>query len=218
MLEINNLYFSYTGNCPYILNDINLLIDDGDYVSIIGENGCGKSTLIKIVLNLLKPLKGTVKVNTDKIGYVPQCAQSFNSEFPITVYEVLRCHAKTKKIDAGSIGKYLDLVGMCDYKKSLIGDLSGGQEQKIFIARALMGSPELLILDEPSTGIDMQSQKDIYGILKSLNEEKKITIVSVEHNAAAVAQNSKHLFCMKNGGGKMISIKEYVESEGNMNV
>lgn len=218
MLEINNLYFSYAGNSPYILSDINLLIDDGDYVSIIGENGCGKSTLIKIVLNLLKPLKGTVKINTDKIGYVPQCAQNFNSEFPITVYEVLRCYSKTKKIDAGSIGTYLDLVGMRDYKKSLIGDLSGGQEQKIFIARALMGNPELLILDEPSTGVDIQSQKEIYGILKSLNEEKKITIVSVEHNAAAVVQNSKHLFCMKDGRGKMISIKEYIELKGNMNV
>lgn len=218
MITIKNLYFSYTGKCPYILDDVNFSVDDGDYVSVIGENGCGKSTLIKIILNILKPVRGIVKINTNKIGYVSQRAQDFNSEFPITVYEVLFCHAKAKKISTGLINTYLDLVGMLHYKKNLIGDLSGGQEQKIFIARALMGNPELLILDEPSTGIDIQSQKEIYGILKKLNEDKKITIISIEHNAAAVIENSKHLFCMKNGMGKMISVREYTELKENIDV
>ena len=98
MITIENLNFSYTGNPPYILQNINFNIPKGSYISIIGENGSAKSTLMKLILKILKPCHGTIKINTGFVGYVPQRVESFNSQFPITVTEVLNCHKKTLKI------------------------------------------------------------------------------------------------------------------------
>jgi zinc transport system ATP-binding protein len=111
--------------------------------------------------------------------------------------------------DSNIINECLDSVGMAKYKKSLIGNLSGGQMQKIFIARALMGSPKLLILDEPSTGIDIQSQKEIYGLIKHLNRVHSITVVTVEHNLHAAIENSTHICTLKNGNCKIYDIDKY---------
>lgn len=210
MLVINNLSFSYNGDSSLILKDINFKAERGDYISILGDNGSGKSTLLKLILNFLKPNKGTVIINSDKIGYVPQRFESFNSGFPITVQEVLNIHRKALRIkDAKVIDEVLSTVNMMNFKKHLIGQLSGGQRQKIFIARALMGRPELVILDEPSTGIDVESQRDIYDILKHLNKHHKITIISVEHNLQAAYKNSNKIFYMSNGRGKLSSSQEF---------
>lgn len=210
MLTIENLYFSYTPKSTYILENVNLNIDKGSYVSILGENGSGKSTLIKLILKLLKPTSGKISMNTNNIGYVPQRMESYNGQFPITVSELLGCHLKTLKIkDFSAIDKSLKMVNMLEYKTSLIGGLSGGQQQKIFIARALMGMPELLILDEPSTGIDIESQKEIYAIIKKLNVEETITVVSVEHNYNAAINNSTHIFKMDKDTSKLYTIDEY---------
>ncbi|WP_139902130.1 metal ABC transporter ATP-binding protein [Clostridium thermarum] len=210
MLVINNLSFSYNGDSSLILKDINFKAERGDYISILGDNGSGKSTLLKLILNFLKPNKGTISIYSDKIGYVPQRFESFNSGFPITVQEVLNIHRKALRIkDARVIDEVLSTVNMMKFKKHLIGQLSGGQRQKIFIARALMGLPELLILDEPSTGIDVESQIDIYDILKHLNKHHKITIISVEHNLQAAYKNSNKIFYMSNGRGKLSSSQEF---------
>ena len=140
MIEINNLFFSYNKGLPYTLNNINLNIEKGRYISILGENGSGKSTLIKLLLNLLKPNDGEIKLNTKKIGYVPQLLDNFNSAFPITIEEILRCHMKALKLkDSNCIHKCLEIVGMESYRNTLIGNISGGQRQKVFIARAIMG-------------------------------------------------------------------------------
>ena len=209
MIEISNLCFSYV-NGPYILEDINLIIENGMYISVLGENGSAKSTLIKLVLGLLKPSKGKIIKATNTIGYVPQRLDSFNSQFPITVREIMKCHLQTKKHkDLGEIKASLEKVSMSEYENSLLGNLSGGQIQKILIARALLGTPELLILDEPSTGIDFQSQEDIYGFLRKINKESNVTIVSVEHNLHAVLENSTHVFLLENGSGKLLTIEEY---------
>lgn len=210
MLEINNLYFSYNSKAPLILENVNLNIDKGSYVSILGDNGSGKSTLIKLVLKLLKPTSGKISIKTNNIGYVPQRMESFNAQFPITVSELLGCHMKILKIkDSSAIDRSLQMVNMLEYKNTLIGGLSGGQQQKIFIARALMGMPELLILDEPSTGIDIESQKEIYGIIKNLNMNQSITVVSVEHNYNAAINNSTHIFRMDKDSSKLYTIEEY---------
>lgn len=209
MIEISNLCFSYV-NGPYILEDINLIIENGMYISVLGENGSAKSTLIKLVLGLLKPSKGKIIKATNTIGYVPQRLDSFNSQFPITVREIMKCHLQTTKHkDLGEIKASLEKVSMSEYENSLLGNLSGGQIQKILIARALLGTPELLILDEPSTGIDFQSQEDIYGFLRKINKESNVTIVSVEHNLHAVLENSTHVFLLENGSGKLLTIEEY---------
>ncbi|EYE87290.1 metal ABC transporter ATP-binding protein [Fervidicella metallireducens AeB] len=213
MINIKNLSFSYNKIPPYILENINLEIKKGDYVSILGDNGSGKSTLIKLLLKLLKPCSGTIQINTQKIGYVPQRFEGFNSQFPVTIYEMLNCHRKALKIkDSSIVLNSLLKVDMLNYKNSLIGNLSGGQQQKIFIARAMMGNPELLILDEPSTGIDVQSQYEIYSLIKSLNTNLGITVVAIEHNLNAALVNSDYIFKLKNGKGQILSINDYKEN------
>lgn len=210
MINIINLCFTYTNSNPYILDNVNLKIEKGSYISILGENGSAKSTLIKLILNLLKPTSGQIIINTSRIAYVAQKVDNFNAQFPITVYEMLNCHRKVLKLkDKNLILKSLKSVGMEDHTHTLIGNLSGGQQQKIFIARSLIGNPELLILDEPSTGIDIQSMEDIYGIIKGLNENLGVTVVSVEHNLKAALDNSTDILEMSNRHGILYTIHNY---------
>jgi len=211
MIYINNLHFSYNPSALFLIENMSLHIGAGDYVSIVGENGSAKSTLLKLILGLLKPNSGEIILNTKTLGYVPQRMDSYNSEFPITVQEMLQCHLKVLKLsDKALISESLDKVNMLSFKNSLIGNLSGGQQQKIFIARAIMTSPKLIILDEPSTGIDIKSQKEIYKILSELNQNANITILSVEHNLKAALENSTHIFRMEKGAGTLFNVKDYV--------
>jgi len=210
MINIKNLYFTYTNSKPYILDNVSLKIEKGNYVSILGENGSAKSTLIKLILNLLKPNSGEITIATSKMAYVAQKVENFNAQFPITVDEMLNCHKKVLKLkDKNLILKSLQAVGMEDHAHTLIGNLSGGQQQKIFIARSLIGNPELLILDEPSTGIDIQSMEDIYEIIKGLNQNLGITVVSVEHNLKAALENSTNILEMCHGNGILYNIHDY---------
>jgi len=98
MINIKNLCFTYTNSKPYVLNNINIRIDKGSYVSILGENGSSKSTLVKLILDLLKPNSGEIVIHTSKIAYVAQKVENFNAQFPITVYEMLNCHRKVLKL------------------------------------------------------------------------------------------------------------------------
>ena len=166
MININNLCFSYIkGNT--LIKDINLNIPTGAYVSVLGENGSCKSTLVKLILNLLKPDSGSIEVSSSKTSYVPQRLDSFNSDFPLTVKELLLSHVKALKLkNKDIVDNVLKEVNMTEFKNNLIGNLSGGQQQRIFIARALIGDPDLIILDEPSTGVDEKSQNEIYPLLK----------------------------------------------------
>ncbi|GIM27489.1 metal ABC transporter ATP-binding protein [Clostridium polyendosporum] len=210
MISINNLCFSYTSKPPFILNNININIPKGAYVSIIGPNGSSKTTLVKLMLKQLKPINGSIEVTTNKIGYVPQKVESFNSQFTITVKEVLSCHANALNLhDKKQIDKFIERVNMKEFKNKLIGTLSGGQQQKIFIARALMGNPELLVLDELSAGVDHSSQKEIYGLIKDLNKRKGITILSVEHNLKLALDYSTHILQLHEGKATLYTVDEY---------
>ena len=213
MIDIKNLCFSYTKSSDYILNNINIKIEDGTYTSIIGENGCGKSTLVKLILKLLSPSSGTIEINSKSIGYVPQVMENFNFGFPITVFEILNCHMKTLHLkNLNIINNSLLSVGMLDLKNSLIGDLSGGQRQKVFIARALIGNPNTIIMDEPSTGIDVKSQNDIYSTLQHLNRNNNVTIISVEHNLKAAYSYSTHILKLNNGNGVLLRTSDFLHS------
>lgn len=210
MLTADSLYFSYTGTEPYILNNIHFNISGGEYVSIVGDNGCGKSTLVKLILGFLKPVSGQLTINAKRTGYLPQRSESANSDFPITVFEMLNAYRKLLKIkNPDSVPESLSRIGMESFKNALIGTLSGGQYQKVLIARAMMGSPDLLILDEPSTGVDVKSQAEIYKFIKTANEENGITVVSVEHNLTAAIKNSTLIYHLSDGHGHLCTPEKY---------
>lgn len=210
MININNLSFSYVkGN--ELLKDINLNIPSGVYLSILGENGSCKSTLIKLILNLLKPDSGNIKISSKRISYVPQKLDNFNSEFPLTVKELLTSHSRALGIkDNKIINSALNQVNMNKFKNSLIGNLSGGQQQRVFIARALIGDPDLIILDEPSTGVDEKSQKEIYPLLKQLNNDLGKTIISVEHNTKIAIKYSTHILKIENGKMNLYTTNNFI--------
>lgn len=210
MIKAENLFFSYTGSPPYILDGINLEIRNGEYVSVVGANGSGKSTLMRLILQFLKPSGGSIAALAQRIGYVPQRNDFTNSGFPITVYEALNSYRRLLKIKNKSvIAENLEQVGMTGFAGALMGTLSGGQHQKILIARALMGNPDLLILDEPSTGVDIGSQREIYGFLKKINAENGITIISVEHNLEAAVANSTLIYHLLDGRGHLCTPEQY---------
>lgn len=215
MIDIKNLCFSYTNKPPYILNDISLNLPQGIYLSIVGENGSCKTTLIKLILGLLKPTSGSIEIDSNSIGYVPQRLDSFNSQFPITVKEVLSCHKKTLKNNSIDIDSILKDVNMLDFKNRLLGMLSGGQQQRVLIARALMGNPDIIILDEPSTGVDENNQKEIYNILRKLNKENKKTIISIEHNLDIAINNSTHILKIENASTRLFTVNEFKEYKKN---
>lgn len=213
MITIKNMSFSYEKNSPLILDNINLTIPKGIYLSVLGENGSCKTTLIKLILGLLSPISGEISLDTKKISYVPQRVDSLNTDFPISVYEILKSHAKVLHLDASaSISNVLNNVSMIEFKDTLIGNLSGGQQQRIFIARALMGNPDLIILDEPSTGVDNKTQIEVYSLLQELNQKDGTTIISIEHNLTSALTYSTHILRINDGILSFESIKEFKES------
>jgi zinc transport system ATP-binding protein len=214
IIEAKNISFAYEGK--NILDNTSLEIYQGDFMAIVGPNGSGKSTLMKICTGLIKPKQGNVvmfgkEINKVKewgrIGYIPQKATSFNQDFPATVEEIVKSNLYSRVGLMGRINKkhiekvheVLDLVGMLDYKDRLIGRLSGGQQQRVFIAKALVSSPEVLFMDEPTTGIDANSEKDFYALMEELNREKNITVVMVTHDIGAVSKSISRVICLTRG-------------------
>ncbi|SDI86539.1 metal ABC transporter ATP-binding protein [Alteribacillus bidgolensis] len=227
-VQINNVSFQY-GNQP-VLENIDLTIKKGSFLGLVGPNGSGKSTLIKILLGLKKPMEGEVSLfNTplqkfkqwEKIGYVSQKANSFNTGFPVTVYEVVSMglygkvgllrflNRKHKK----QIHKALQRVGMSDFKDRNIGELSGGQQQRVFIARALVSNPEILILDEPTVGVDSSSVQHFYKLLTQLNQEKNITLLLVTHDIGVMTSYVSDVACLNKTLHFHGSSKDFEESD-----
>ena len=190
ILNIKDLTFSYSSQT--VLENINLDVKEYDFLAIIGPNGGGKSTLLKLILGLEETNQGIIKL-ASTVGYVPQNT-NINIDFPITVLEVVMMgHVDGKRPLFGysksetmcAMGA-LEQVGMGKYAHSKIGSLSGGQRQRVMIARALCAHPKLLILDEPTSSIDIAGQRDIYELLKVLN--KSITIIVVSHDISVILE------------------------------
>jgi zinc transport system ATP-binding protein len=210
VIETTNLTFRYAPGDPNVLDGISVNIHDGDYISVVGENGSGKSTLIRLFLGLMKPTSGTLVCSARRTGYVPQKKDFLSQQFPLTVFEMLDSYRHLLSLkDKSIVRESLDRVQMGAFRNALVGTLSGGQAQKVFIARALIGSPDLVILDEPSSGVDMKSQEEMYAVIRTLNRESGITIVSVEHNLDAAVMNSSLIFHLKNGNGHMCNPEKY---------
>jgi len=202
ILNIKDLSYAYKENFK-VLENIDLTINSNDFLAIIGPNGGGKSTLLKLILGLLKPQNGKISKNlkNELIGYVPQNT-NLNIDFPITALEVvLMGHIGNKKKlfgydkeDISCAMHSLEKVGMKDFSNRRIGDLSGGQRQRVFIARALCANPKVMLLDEPTASIDVKGQKEVYELLKELN--KSICIVVVSHDISVLlnyANNVAHV-------------------------
>ena len=210
MVCAKDVYFSYTGGPPYVLAGLDFSAAEGDYVSILGENGSGKSTMVKLILGLLAPIKGRIEVEAKRRAYVPQANDLADSRFPITVREMLDSYRRLLKIGRREeTDEVLASVGMTDKADRLVGELSGGQRQKVFIARSLIGEPGLLVLDEPSSGVDAGSRREIYACIKELNVKRRMTILSVEHNLEAALRNSTAIYHMAGGRGHACDPETY---------
>lgn len=164
----------------------------GEFIGVIGPNGAGKTTLLRVLLRLQRPTAGDINVASKRIGYVPQRAAIHNSQVPVSVREVVGLGS------AGMALRALAEVGMEGMADRPFTQLSGGQQQRVLIAKALAGEPELLILDEPTTGIDERSQTEFYDILRRL-QAKGITLIMVSHDIDVVLQLVTRVICV-NGG------------------
>lgn len=210
MLEMNTVTFRYSPGGPNVLENCTLRVRKGSYVSVVGENGSGKSTMLRLFLGFIKPSEGTVARRALRTGYVPQKKDFLNAQFPLTVREMLDSYRALLKIkDRSVVRESLARVRMEPFGDALVGTLSGGQAQKAFIARALIGEPDLLILDEPSTGVDAKGQAEIYAMLRDLNRDAGITVVSVEHNLDAAILNSTLIFHLADGKGHLCDPASY---------
>ena len=212
IISIENVSFGY--NKENILNDIILSIDEGDYVGIVGWNGSGKSTLLKLLMGQLNPTKGKIKIfneevsksnNLNKVGYVSQISLSAGATFPATVEEIVMANLYSKiglmkfpkKEHKEKVKEALKIVNMEEYSQRLIGNLSGGQQQRVMIARALVSDPKILILDEPTTGIDAASEAQLYNLLEDLNKKSKITIIIVSHDFCKIKKYTNKIFVVE---------------------
>ncbi|SMD04795.1 zinc transport system ATP-binding protein [Desulfocicer vacuolatum DSM 3385] len=205
VVEIKNMSFAYQAR--NVLKDVNLTVPQGDFATIVGPNGGGKTTLLKLLLGLLPPSSGTIKIfgtspakSRVKIGYMPQYSH-LDMQFPVTVMDVAlmgrlaRCKwGRYSSRDRDAAATALEEVKMDTFKETHFNALSGGQKQRVLIARALCSEPELLLLDEPTSNIDQESEKDLFNILQRLNH--RMTILLVSHDLGFTSQVVKSVICV----------------------
>ena len=202
IVELRNIAAAYDGTT--VLHDVNLTIRDKDFIGIIGPNGGGKTTLLKVILGLLKPTAGEIVYHAPKhtlFGYLPQNSR-FDARFPISVREVVLSGLLSEKgifrkytrQDKARADELLATYGMEDFRERPIGELSGGQTQRVFLCRAIISSPRVLILDEPSTYVDSKFEQEFYSLLNELN--RRMSIVMVSHDLGTICSYVKTIACV----------------------
>lgn len=212
-IEINNLHVNL--NSKEVLKGISLSLDEGKFIGIVGPNGGGKTTLLKVILGLIKPASGEILIfgrPPEEVlkaggifGYLPQTLK-VEPNFPVRVIDVVMMgrYGKVgmlrwpKGKDTEKAMECLSMMGMADLKDSHYGHLSGGQQQRVSIARALAGEPRILILDEPSTGIDVVGQEDFYHLLKGLQKKINLTVIMASHDIGAITTYVDEIACLNN--------------------
>jgi zinc transport system ATP-binding protein len=205
-MELEGVCFSYEKS--EVLKDVSFSLKQGEFLGIIGPNGGGKTTLVKLMLGLLRPDRGTIRIlglepnaASRRVGYVPQ-SMDLSRAFPISVLDVAFMGRLSRAgigrrytgEDKDKVRQALEKVGMWPHRHKLMGKLSGGQKQRVFIARALATDPEILFLDEPTAGIDPEFQVNLYDILEELN--KRVTIVVITHDIGVVSSYMKSIACV----------------------
>ena len=206
ILELQSITTGYNGNI--VLRDVNLTVYEKDFIGIIGANGSGKTTLLKVILGIIQPMKGTIQFfikdteNVNKhIGYLPQVIM-FDKKFPISVTDVILSGLTAKtglfkyfsKNDSKKTMEIMEKMGVLHLKSCTIGELSGGEMQRVFLSRALISSPQLLILDEPDTFVDQNFERSFFEVLKGLN--KKMAIILVSHDIGMISSYVKTIACV----------------------
>ena len=211
IIQLNHVKFGYSDT--EVLEEVNLTIKEGEYVVLTGENGSGKSTLMRLILGELKPDEGEIIIMDNdpklkkQIGYVSQNGISKNQSFPATVEEIMmtglyqelgmfKLPRKRHKI---KIKETLKDFGMDEFLKRRIGELSGGQQQRVMIARAMISEPKLLILDEPTTGVDARSTKVLYDMLYEINSKYNTTIFMITHGRLQDCKGCDRILRMDEG-------------------
>ncbi len=185
MIKLENVSFSYEKE--NILENINLEINNGSFVGLIGSNGTGKSTLLKLILNIVKPHQGKVFNDFKKVSFLSQISSTNDYVFPANVFEIVSLGLKNKpfsfltKKDKEEVKAMLELLGISDLRNRQLQELSGGQQQKVRLAKCLIAKPELLVLDEPTSGIDKESRINLIEDLHILQEKFNLTILMVSH-------------------------------------
>ncbi|PIQ77655.1 zinc ABC transporter ATP-binding protein [Candidatus Peregrinibacteria bacterium CG11_big_fil_rev_8_21_14_0_20_46_8] len=210
-IEAININFQY--NDTPVIENVSFAIGAGEYLGIIGPNGGGKTTLIKILLGLIQPSFGEVRIfgtplekfkNQSVLGYVPQKIAHGGSAFPATVEEVVRT-GRIARIgilknfqpsDDRAVESAIKIAGIEKLRNKRIGQLSGGQRQRVFIARALAGEPKILILDEPTVGVDISAQEKFYSFITDLNKTYGLTILFVSHDIDVIAHEASSVMCL----------------------
>lgn len=212
VLQVQNLAFGYP-NLPNIFEGISFQICKGEFVGLIGANGSGKTSLIKSILGILRPTSGEVSLfdqkyeqfssnphNWAKVSYIPQ-THSQPSNFPIKVNElleisVINLNPKDPLTTKTQVQKTLEKLNITSLKNNELSELSGGQRQKVYIARAIINNPELVFLDEPTTGIDQLSEAEFYELVASLRREFGTAIVMISHDIGSISRRVDRIFCL----------------------
>jgi zinc transport system ATP-binding protein len=211
IVELRNISVKFP-NGVVALDGITLDVNNLDLIALIGPNGAGKSTLLKVILGLIKPTSGTIKIfgnenlaqNLKYMGYVPQSAQARDPNLPFTVFETVMLGRTPQagilhRVGADAAQKVeqtLKLFGILDLKDRRIGQLSGGQAQRVFLAKAMVAEPKLLLLDEPTSGVDTTSKTEFYSMLERLNQEKGITVILSSHDVGVITKIANRVLCI----------------------
>ncbi len=211
LISVENVSFSLQG--MEVLRDISFSLSRGDFMALIGPNGSGKTTLIRLILGILKPSSGRILLmgqevaqftQWQRLGYVPQKATHLDPYFPASVREVValgllpgkRFPRLLTRQDEAAIERALEQVDMKELKNRRIGELSGGQQQRVFIARAIVNGPDVLFLDEPTAGVDAETQARFYDMLAELNRNKGLAIALITHDFGIITKHVNKVACL----------------------
>lgn len=218
--SVENVSFGYDSSLS--LENVSFKVNEGDFLGIVGPNGAGKTTLFRCILRVLRGYKGIIRlfgrdIRDDKdllrrVGYIPQ-KRSIEQGFPVTVQEVVSFGLISRQYTKSVISSAIEDVGLIEYKNKRIGELSGGQLQRVLIAKSLVSNPDLLILDEPTVAIDMESERKFYSILTELNKERKMTIIWSSHDLDAIKKLANKVACINKKLFFHGDVREFFDNE-----
>lgn len=211
VVELSHVTYGYGEHL--VLEDVSLQVERGDFLGLVGPNGGGKTTLLRVILGVIRPQSGRVMLfgapvhtlrERSRIGYLAQRATHYDQRFPATVREVVGMGRygrvglgrRLTRVDWQKVDKAIDLVDLGEQRNRVVGRLSGGQQQRVFIARALASQPDLLVLDEPTVGVDARVTAEFYSLLARLHTQLGLTIIMVSHDIGAIVTQVTRLACI----------------------